>query len=39
MELVAELPHTPTGRLAKHLLSPDRNASEVDFEAERGQAR
>jgi crotonobetaine/carnitine-CoA ligase len=39
IEIVGDLPHTPTGRLAKHRLSPDRNAAEVDFGAGRGQAR
>ncbi len=29
-EVVSELPHTPTGRLAKHQLSPERNDQEVD---------
>jgi crotonobetaine/carnitine-CoA ligase len=32
-EVVADLPHTPTGRLAKHLLSVERNDEEVDMEA------
>jgi crotonobetaine/carnitine-CoA ligase len=39
IEVVADLPHTPTGRLAKHRLAPDRNAAEMDFGARRGQAR
>jgi crotonobetaine/carnitine-CoA ligase len=34
LEAVEELPHTPTGRIAKHRLPPDRNDSEVDFEAQ-----
>ena len=34
-EVVDELPHTPTGRLAKHQLPADRNEREVDM----GQAR
>jgi carnitine-CoA ligase len=32
LEAVAELPHTPTGRVAKHRLSRERNDSEIDFE-------
>jgi crotonobetaine/carnitine-CoA ligase len=32
-EIVAALPHTPTGRLAKHRLPAERTADEVDFEA------
>ncbi len=32
-EVVAELPHTPTGRLAKHQLPTERTAQEVDMEA------
>jgi crotonobetaine/carnitine-CoA ligase len=39
IEAVAELPHTPTGRLAKHRLPAERNDAEMDFEGERGQAR
>jgi carnitine-CoA ligase len=35
-EVVADLPHTPTGRLAKHQLSRDRTATEVDMEASVG---
>jgi crotonobetaine/carnitine-CoA ligase len=31
-EMVAELPHTPTGRLAKHQLPTERTATEVDIE-------
>lgn len=31
-EAVAELPHTPTGRLAKHLLPTERTAQEVDMD-------
>ena len=34
LEAVAELPHTPTGRVAKHRLERDRNADEIDFEAD-----
>ena len=33
LEAVDELPHTPTGRVAKHRLPQDRNDAEVDFEA------
>jgi crotonobetaine/carnitine-CoA ligase len=33
IEVVAELPHTPTDRLAKHQLRKERTADEVDFEA------
>jgi crotonobetaine/carnitine-CoA ligase len=33
VEAVDDLPHTPTGRLAKHRLPRDRSAGEVDFEA------
>jgi crotonobetaine/carnitine-CoA ligase len=33
LEAVEQLPHTPTGRIAKHRLPLDRNDSEVDFEA------
>jgi crotonobetaine/carnitine-CoA ligase len=32
-EVVAELPHTPTGRLAKHKLPRERTRGEVDMEA------
>jgi len=32
IELIAELPHTPTGRVAKHKLSRDRTADEWDRE-------
>jgi crotonobetaine/carnitine-CoA ligase len=35
IEIVAELPHTPTGRLAKHRLPTARNNDEVDFDKER----
>jgi carnitine-CoA ligase len=31
-EVVANLPHTPTGRLAKHRLPSERTADEVDLE-------
>jgi carnitine-CoA ligase len=33
IEVVGELPYTPTGRVAKHELSRERNDEEVDFEA------
>ena len=32
LEAVAELPHTPTGRVAKHRLPRERSDAEVDFE-------
>ncbi|HSD02161.1 MAG TPA: AMP-binding protein [Gaiellales bacterium] len=32
LEAVAELPHTPTGRIAKHELPRDRTGTEVDFD-------
>ena len=32
VEAVDELPHTPTGRVAKHELPRDRTADEVDFD-------
>ena len=32
MEAVPELPHTPTGRIAKHQLDRERTAAEADFE-------
>jgi carnitine-CoA ligase len=38
VEAVAELPHTPTGRVAKHQLSRDRTEREVDFEPPRPHA-
>ncbi len=31
-EIVTEIPHTPTGRLAKHQLSADRTPDELDVE-------
>ena len=31
VEVVAELPHTPTGRVAKHRLTRGRTPTEVDF--------
>jgi crotonobetaine/carnitine-CoA ligase len=36
-EVVADLPHTPTGRLAKHKLPVERTPGEVDME--QGSAR
>ncbi len=39
IEVVAELPHTATDRLAKHKLPRDRTPAEVDFDAARGQSR
>jgi len=39
IEVVAELPHTATDRLAKHKLPTERSAAEVDFDAARGQSR
>jgi carnitine-CoA ligase len=32
IEVVDELPHTPTGRIAKHLLPRDRTAAEADLD-------
>jgi crotonobetaine/carnitine-CoA ligase len=34
-EIVDDLPHTPTGRLAKHHLPRDRSSDEIDTEAQR----
>ena len=34
VELVDELPHTPTGRIAKHELPRDRTPEEHDFDPE-----
>ena len=34
-EVVTELPHTPTGRLAKHQLPRERTSEEIDMEAAR----
>ena len=31
-EVVPELPHTPTGRLAKHRLPRERTSEEIDME-------
>ncbi len=39
VEVVAELPHTPTGRLAKHRLPRERTGAEVDFATPGGQSR
>jgi crotonobetaine/carnitine-CoA ligase len=39
LEVIAELPHTPTGRLAKHRLTRERTSTEVDFDAEPRQSR
>jgi crotonobetaine/carnitine-CoA ligase len=33
VEVVGDLPHTPTGRIAKHRLPTERSAAEVDFGA------
>ena len=33
IEIVTELPHTATDRLAKHQLSKERTPAEIDFEA------
>jgi len=38
IELVTELPHTATDRLAKHKLPRERTPAEMDFEAPRGQS-
>jgi carnitine-CoA ligase len=38
IELVEELPHTPTGRVAKHELTRDRTDGEIDFDASTGKA-
>jgi len=37
IEVVQELPHTPTGRIAKHELPTDRNDRESDFEPVRAR--
>ena len=37
-EVVAGLPHTPTGRLAKHKLPVERTPGEVDMEQRRSSA-
>jgi hypothetical protein len=33
LEIVEELPHTPTGRLASHQLPSGRSTKELDMEA------
>jgi carnitine-CoA ligase len=38
LEAVRELPHTPTGRVAKHELSRERTSAELDFDAPTGKA-
>ena len=38
VELVDELPHTPTGRVAKHELTRERTDGEIDFDASNGKA-
>jgi carnitine-CoA ligase len=38
MEAFAELPHTPTGRVAKHELPRERSGAEIDFEPPRPPA-
>jgi carnitine-CoA ligase len=38
MEAIAELPHTPTGRVAKYELPSERSAAEIDFESPRASA-
>jgi crotonobetaine/carnitine-CoA ligase len=38
VEAVSELPHTPTGRIAKHLLPRERGGRERDFESDPGAA-
>ena len=38
-EVVAELPHTPTGRLAKHRLPTDRTTEEIDMDDGQGRGR
>jgi carnitine-CoA ligase len=38
-EIVEELPHTPTGRLASHQLPPERTATEIDMEEPHRQGR
>jgi carnitine-CoA ligase len=39
LEAVAELPHTPTGRVAKHELARERTSLEVDFDAHRDRVQ
>jgi crotonobetaine/carnitine-CoA ligase len=38
LEAVAELPHTPTGRIAKHELPAERTRAEIDFGSGAGPA-
>ncbi len=38
VEAVAELPHTPTGRIAKHRLPRERTGAEIDFDTRVGSA-
>jgi carnitine-CoA ligase len=38
LEAVAELPHTPTGRVAKHRLSAERTDRELDFDTAGGRS-
>ena len=38
VEAVSELPHTPTGRVAKHRLPRERTAAEMDFDTRVGSA-
>ncbi len=35
VEVLDDFPRTPTGRIAKHQLDRDRNATEHDYEAPR----
>ena len=39
LEAVAELPHTPTGRVAKHELPRERTAAETDFDEARDRVQ
>ena len=39
LEAVAELPHTPTGRVAKHELPRERTPAEIDFDEARGRVQ
>jgi crotonobetaine/carnitine-CoA ligase len=39
LEAVAELPHTPTGRIAKHQLTRERTDGEIDFDTARTGGR
>jgi carnitine-CoA ligase len=38
VEAVTELPHTPTGRIAKHRLPRERTGAEIDFDTRVGSA-